>query len=60
MIVHDHRSSREAEASAAEGPGDGRDALDIALSHLGQDILEEPVPPALLALLDALPAARRA
>lgn len=60
MILHDHRSSREAEASTAEGPGDDRDSLDLALRNLGRDILDEPVPPALLSLLDALPAVRRA
>lgn len=47
-------SEAEARSLAQAGP-DGAEPLDALLQGLGQDILDEPVPPHLLALLDPPP-----
>lgn len=58
-MTHDDRAAHAAVGPEAS-PDDRRDPIDEALRHLGEDILNEPLPESLLALLDGIPSTRRA
>lgn len=58
-MTHDDRAAQAAVPSY-DVSVDGVDPLDEALRKLGQEILDEPLPEGLLALLDSIPDVKRA